>query len=142
VDLKIKKEKFYELSVKISELKITSEKDIQRLEQLNEGLNQKIDALKSEIWELKNHGKSISQAEKDIAVLSEQSIGNKDLLISFKNELEAKMVTKTELNDKKYKDWRLWLSILAIIIAVGMNFDKVLNLISHSSTQNTSTKSK
>jgi hypothetical protein len=64
------------------------------------------------------------------------------LLISFKNELEAKMVTKTELNDKKYKDWRLWLSILAIIISVGMNFDKVLNLISHSSTQNTSTKSK
>lgn len=115
------------LEEKIDNLKIQSgdmiDKDIQSLQE-------KIDDLKAEVWELKSSKKHITQNEKDIAVLSEQVKGNSTLMDSYKREIEAQMVTRKELDDKKYKDWRLWLGVVGVIIAIGigtMNYFKIEN---------------
>lgn len=93
--------------------------ELKTFEKSIEILEEKIDNdLKKEIWELKQNIKNIQQNEKNIAVLDEQfnTLGIK--ILGFKNEIEAKMVTHKDLNEKKYKDWRLWISIFAICISL------------------------
>lgn len=96
-------------------LKINIEKDISHLEKTSE-------QIKEELFDLKANSKTIHHNEVDIAILIEKSESNTKLLESYKKELEAKMVTKDYLEDKKYKDWRLWLAGVAVIVSVGFSF--------------------
>jgi hypothetical protein len=84
---------------------------------------------KQDIWDIKQSIKQISQNEKDIAILLEKSESNTELLKSTKETLEAKMVTKDYLDNRKYKDWRLWLVVIGLISALVMPFvkDKLFN---------------
>lgn len=130
---------FYELSSEVKSINVKLEKDTEKfiliIKSLEDkfdkdikSLDKKIEDLKGEIWELKSSKKHITQNEKDIAVLSQQVKGNSDLLESYKREVEAKMVTRRELDDKKYKDWRLWLGVIAFIGSLllgGLNYYKL-----------------
>lgn len=130
---------FYELSSEVKSINVKLEKDTEKfiliIKSLEDkfdkdikSLDKKIEDLKAEIWELKSSKKHITQNEKDIAVLSQQVKGNSDLLESYKREVEAKMVTRRELDDKKYKDWRLWLGVIAFIGSLllgGLNYYKL-----------------
>ncbi len=124
-------DKEIEQAFKIEEQK--RENLLSKLEQAKENINFKLTQIeksidsvdnklkndvKTDIWEIKQSVKNISQYEKDIAVLSEQFKSITKQLESYKKELEAKMITTKDLEDKKYKDWRLWLSIIAILIAI------------------------
>lgn len=121
---------FYELSSEVKSVNVKLEKDTEKFALIIKSLEDKIEDLKSEIWDLKSSKKHITQNEKDIAVLSQQVKGNSELLESYKREVEAKMVTRKELEDKKYKDWRIWLGIAGILIAIGLgalNYFKIEN---------------
>lgn len=132
---------FYELSSEVKTSNVKLEKEIEKIALLLQSienkfdkevqnLERKIEDLKSEIWDLKSSKKHITQNEKDIAVLTEQVKGNSALLESYKREVEAKMVTRKELEEKKYKDWRIWLGIAGILIAIGLgalNYFKIEN---------------
>ena len=111
---------FYNLSSKVNEINVSIERDTKHIEHIIDSLEKKIDDdLKPEIWDLKTNIKKISQNEKDIAVLIEKSENNAKLLESYKKELEAKMVTKQYLEDKKYKDWRIWMVGIGLLVAIG-----------------------
>lgn len=121
----MKEKDFYELVSTVEVLKTSIEKDFlgidASLENLKALLEKDItyftdahEQLKSEIWELKANAKTIHQNEVDIATLIEKATNNTALLESYKKELEAKMVTKDYLNEKKYKDWRLWLIVIGL----------------------------
>lgn len=141
---------FYDLSSEVRSLKIGLDKDIERFllliksieEKIDsykiqtgdmidkdiQSLQQKLDDLKAEVWDLKGTKKHITQNEKDIAVLSEQVRGISTLMDSYKREIEAQMVTRKELDEKKYKDWRLWLGGIGLIAAIvigAINYFKI-----------------
>ncbi len=111
---------FYSLLLEVNKISVSIDKDIKLIEHITNSLEKKIDDdLKQEIWDLKTNIKKINQNETDIAVLIEKSESNTKLLESYKKELEAKMVTKQYLEDKKYKDWRIWMVGIGLLIAIG-----------------------
>lgn len=133
--MKISDKELYSLVNKVFE----NEKTIQRAELHNsatddkiQSTNEKLKELKDEIWELKNYGKRLNKNEQDISILNERSISQEKVLNSVKNELEAKMVTRQQLDEIKYKKWRIGLAIVGLVIAfiAGMNFDKMKRFIS------------
>lgn len=113
-------EKLNHLDKTIDSLNITLNKDIERLEQRYTFVENRIGELKDEIWELKSNIKKIYQTEKDVVQISEQ-------INSLKLEFEAKMVTKTDLYEKKYKDVNLWIAIIALVATLLFNYDKVIS---------------
>jgi|GEM_PF-5707868 len=81
---------------------------LSKLEQLDDKLKNEIN---NNIWELKQNIRDIKQKnEKDIAIFNKE-------LKSYKKELKIK-------EKKKYKDWKLWLSIIAISISLFNFFFK------------------
>ena len=97
--------------------------NIVKIEQSLRNLDNKVNNdIKQDIWEIKQNIKKITQNEKDIAVLIEKIKQAEILLSSTKETLEAKMVTKKDMDEKKYKDWRLWLAILALAVSFIMPF--------------------
>jgi len=148
----VEDKEFYELSSDVKSINIKLEKDTERFALLLkaledkidnykmhtsdiidkdiQSLQQKIDDLKSEVWDLKSSKKHITQNEKDITKLSEQVKGYSALMDSYKREIEAQMVTRKELEEKKYKDWRLWIAVVAFIGSMvfgGLNYYKLLS---------------
>ncbi|MGP1580420.1 MAG: hypothetical protein ACTTH5_05305 [Wolinella sp.] len=89
-----------------------------KLEQSLEYIKRDIDNNKSEFWEIKKYQSSISQHDKDLAVLTEKIKNAESLMMSYKKEIEAKMVTKKELENKQHKSWELWISIMALVVSV------------------------
>lgn len=125
-------EKFHKLITELEIIKISTEKDLQHI-------TQTIEDIKHEIWELKSNSKKINQSSVDIATLIQKSENNSILLQSFKNELEAKMVTKEYLENKKYKDWRLWLVVIGLVASLGFNAFNYYHLNeNHKDTSNVS----
>ena len=106
--------KLYGIVTELEVLKTATEKDMQHI-------SQNIEDIKNEIWELKANAKKINESSVDIATLIQKSKNTTELLHSFKNELEAKMVTKEYLEEKKYKDWRLWLVVIGLVASIGFN---------------------
>ncbi|WP_172202041.1 hypothetical protein [Campylobacter sp. RM16188] len=89
-----------------------------KLEQSLEYIKKDIDNNKSELWDIKKYQLNIYQHDKDLAVLTEKIKNAEALMVSYKKEVEAKMVTKKELDDKKHKSWERWISIAALIVSV------------------------
>ncbi|MBE3021890.1 hypothetical protein [Campylobacter sp. 7477a] len=93
-----------------------------KLEQSLEYIKKDIEGSKTEIWDIKKYQTNISQHDKDLAVLMEKIKNTEVLILSYKNEMETKMVTKKELDEKKYKSWGLWISIIALIASIVVPF--------------------
>lgn len=135
-------DKEIEKSLELIEEKIKQIKEplvfkIDQIEKSINSLEQKIkDDIKSDIWELKQSSKNITQNEKNIAVIVEQFKGLNKQLDSYKKELEAKIVTHKDLEDKKYKDWRLWISIIAIALSIFTLFNNP-NIVTFNKKGNT-----
>ncbi len=108
---------------KFTEEKKDIEINIVKIEQSLQNLDNKVNNdIKQDIWEIKQNIKKITQNEKDIAVLIEKIKQAEILLSSTKETLEAKMVTKKDMDEKKYKDWRLWLAVLALAVSFIIPF--------------------
>ncbi|MDX4069150.1 hypothetical protein [Aliarcobacter skirrowii] len=123
--LKLEEQKRENLLSKIDQVKENINFKLEQIEKSISSLDDKIKSdVKKDIWELKQNIKNIAQNEKNIAVLTEQLKSFNIQLASQKKEIEAKMVTTKDLDDKKYKDWRLWISIIAIVISCFTLFVK------------------
>jgi len=120
------KKKLYELSERITAQGSNFEKGLALLESTLKNIDKRVnDDLKQELWDIKQSIKSISQIEKDIIQLAEQTKSNANLQESNRQLIEAKMVTKEDLEniqdktqDKKYKSMGIKISIVAILISL------------------------
>lgn len=119
--------KIYELSERITEQKVTIEKDIERVEYSLAALEGKLkDDIKQEIWDIKQNIKKVSQNEKDIAVLDVKIKSLEDLFDAYKDIVKNK-------EDRWYKNFSLWLSILALLSSIifgYLNYSKTSTIIS------------
>lgn len=138
---KIEDQKRENLLSKIEQTKETINFKLAQIEKSIDLVDNKLkNDVKNDIWEIKQNLKNISQYEKDIAVLSEQVKSISKQLESYKKELEAKMITNKDLEEKKYKDLRFWLSVIAILISLSSllyNFSKTTSTEKHDVPTNT-----
>ncbi|MGM0520447.1 MAG: hypothetical protein ACQERD_12500 [Campylobacterota bacterium] len=117
-------EKLFSLRNDVTELKTIQKKDMEKIDHIVSSIEQKIDSINDDLNELKQNHKLTIQNDRNLTELKERTNG-------LDRELSAKMVTKDELQEMKYKDWRVWLAIGSLVlVAIATVASSILTYLS------------